>query len=352
MGSAEAGLAALLRGVDKTRTIRDGIGEQKLDIGYFANVIDIGHGQGLAITTDTAGSKVIIAQMLNKYDTIGIDCLAMNVNDLICVGAEPLAFVDCISMETADPTILEPIGIGLQIGAEQASVSIVGGEIAQVKDIITGYEPGRGFDLAGTAVGIVSLDGIIIGEDISDGDKLIGFRSSGIHCNGMTLARKALFDIGQYSVGQEVPGLGRSLGEELLEPTRIYVDEVMALIREGVQVKSLAHITTDGFLNLTRTKADVSYVIDKLPKPHRIFDTIQEAGNVEDAEMFQVFNMGIGLCAVVAPEDLNEALRIVTSYGTDVYELGYAKADSKRRVTIKEYGLIGEGHQFSSHPEA
>ena len=344
----DAGLKALLRSVDKTRGFRKGAGEARLDIGYFANVIDIGHGQGLAITTDTVGTKALVAQMVGRYDTIGIDCVAINVNDLLCVGAEPIAMVDCISLEEAGTELLEGIGKGLYEGAKRAKISIVGGELAQVRDMVKGYRPGLGFDLAGTCVGLVPLDGLIVGESIVEGDAVLGLRSSGIHCNGLSLARKALLENGRYASGQMLPELGRTLGEELLEPTRIYVSEVMGLLGSGVRVKALAHITGDGgLLNLTRTASDVGYVIERMPEPQTIFSLIQEAGNVSDAEMFRVYNMGIGFCVVVAATDADRAMEALRSEDGECHVLGYAVADARRRVRIEPYRLVGENGRYT-----
>jgi phosphoribosylformylglycinamidine cyclo-ligase len=342
----EAGLKALLRWVNKTLEFRKGLGEAKANIGYFANVIDIGHGLGLAITTDGVGSKIIIAQMMGKYDTLGIDCVAMNVNDVICVGAEPLALVDCLSIEEPNAELLEQIGKGLYEGAKQANISIVGGEIAQVKDLIKGYKPGMGFELTGTCIGIVPLDKMNLGDSIREGDALIGFRSSGVHSNGLTLARKALLDVGKYSVHDLLPELDRPLGDELLEPTRIYAQEALTLLRSGVRVKALANITSDGLLNLTRVLADVGYVIEQLPPPQPIFDVIQRAGNISYEEMFRVFNMGIGFCVVVDSADVDTTLETVRSCGTEAHYLGYAVEDPLRQVQIKQYDLLGRENEF------
>ena len=344
----EAGLKALLRSVNMTRGIRKGVGEARLDIGYFANVIDIGHGQGLAITTDTVGTKALVAQMVGRYDTIGIDCVAINVNDIICVGAEPIAMVDCISLEEAGVELLEGIGKGLYAGAERARISIVGGELAQIRDMVKGHKPGLGFDLAGTCVGLVPLDRLIVGESISEGDTLIGLRSSGIHCNGLSLARKALLESGRYAASQQVPELGRTMGEELLEPTRVYVSEIMALRDSGVRLKALAHITGDGgLLNLTRTMSDVGYVIERLPEPQTVFTLIQEAGGISDAEMFRVYNMGIGFCAVVDAADVDRSMEVIGEGDAECHVLGYAVADARRRVRIEPYHLLGENGQYS-----
>jgi phosphoribosylformylglycinamidine cyclo-ligase len=342
----DAGLSALLRSVSKTREFRKGVGATRLDVGFFANVIDLGHGQGLAISTDTVGTKALVAQMAGRYDTIGIDCVAINVNDVLCVGAEPIAMVDCISLEQADAGLLEGIGEGLYAGAERARVSIVGGELAQVRDMVKGYRPGLGFDLAGTCVGLVPLDRVVTGDSIGDGDVLIGLRSSGIHCNGLSLARKALLESELYAPDQVLPELGRTLAEELLEPTRIYVKDVMALLDSDVRPKALAHITGNGFMNLTRAASDVGYVIERLPEPHRIFDLIQKAGKISDAEMFRVYNMGIGFCVVVDPADVDATLEVLGGSGTECHVLGHAVPDARRRVWVAPRRLLGENGRF------
>ena len=189
----QSGLAKIIDSIKQTWPPPGGLGEVKLDIGYFANVIDIG-GVGLAICTDGVGSKSIVAQMMRRYDTIGIDCVAMNVNDVLCVGARPLSMVDYIAVEEFDAEMLGAIAIGLATGAKAARVSISGGEISPLKDVM------RGFDLVGTAVGIVPLDRVVTGRDLVPGDVIIGLESSGIHSNGLTLARYVFFKQGKLSV--------------------------------------------------------------------------------------------------------------------------------------------------------
>src|SRR5438552_8834652 len=208
VGEADAGLRNIIARITATWP-QSGLGAVQLPIGYFANVVDIG-GFGLALCTDGVGSKAIVAQMMGKYDTIGIDCVAMNVNDLLCVGARPVSMVDYIAIDRADAAVLDGIAIGLAEGARQSGVSISGGEISQLPDMV------RGFDLVGTAVGTVPLDRILVGPDIEPGDRVIGIASNGIHSNGFTLARRALFERGGSSVEEVVPELGGSLGEELL----------------------------------------------------------------------------------------------------------------------------------------
>ena len=271
--------------------------------GHYASVLRLDDRTGLALSTDTVGTKMVVAERLDRYDTIGIDCVAMNVNDVICVGAEPIAMLDFILTERADPAICEQLGIGLARGAELAGIEIPGGEIAQVADIVTGHE------LGGTCVGLVDLDAIVTGAAVEPGDPVIGLPSSGLHSNGYTLARRAL---------DEVPlddeRLGRSLGEVLLEPTEIYVRAVLELLRSPVDVRGLVHITGDGLDNLLRLEAEVGYEIDDpLPVPP-VFDLIQELGQVSDDEMHRVFNMGCGFCCVVAAADEGPALELLRGH--------------------------------------
>ncbi len=339
----EAALAGLLTWVGKTLAF--GRYRSALDFGYFATVLDMGNNLGLALSSDGVGTKLLVAEMLDKYDTVGIDCVAMNVNDLLCVGAEPLAMLDYIAVQEADPALLEAIGKGLYEGARQANISIPGGEIAQVRELITGIRDGRGFDLAGACVGTVAMDRIIIGQDIQPGDVVIGLRSSGIHSNGLTLARDVFFRKAGYAADTRVPELGRTIGEELLEPTRIYVREVLDVLRSGVSVKAMAHITSDGLTNLLRVQAAVGYVLDVLPEPPPVFRLLQRLGSVSDEEMYQVYNMGVGFCLVVAPADADRTLSILRTHGTEAAVLGRAVADADRTVRLPN-GLIGQGNGF------
>ncbi|MET0488476.1 MAG: phosphoribosylformylglycinamidine cyclo-ligase [Candidatus Rokuibacteriota bacterium] len=353
LDNTQLGLSALLRWVDKTIAFRrEGqAGRRVVDVGYFASVVDIGHGLGLALCTDGVGSKVLIAEMQQDYRTIGIDCVAMNVNDVICVGAEPVSFLDYIAIERATPHVLAEIGEGLHRGAELAGVSIVGGEISQMPDVIKGRAPGGGLDLVGMCAGIVPLDRIILGRDVRPGDVIVGVRSNGIHSNGLTLARKALFDQGGLKADQHVDELGCTVGEELLRPTHIYVRPVMDLLnRQRSSVHALVNITGDGFLNLSRVDAPVGFRIDALPGPQPIFDLIQRSGNVPRPEMYRVFNMGIGFCVVV--EDRASASAVVQQafaahgFGTDV--IGRVVADERKRVVLAKEGIVGEGDGFAT----
>jgi phosphoribosylformylglycinamidine cyclo-ligase len=340
----EAGLAGLLTWVGKT--LKFGRCRSALEFGYFASVLDLGNGLGLALSTDGVGTKLLVAQMLDKYDTIGIDCVAMNVNDVLCVGAEPLCMLDYIAVQEADPDLLEQIGKGLHEGARQANISIPGGEIAQVREIIRGEREGRGFDLAGACIGLVPMDRILVGQDIQPGDIVLGLRSSGIHSNGLTLAREVFFKKAKYRPDGYLADLGRTIGEELLVPTRIYVREALELLRSGLKIKALTHITSDGFLNLARVRAEVGYVLEALPDPQPVFTILQEIGRVSDEEMYAVYNMGTGFCFVVARVDADRTLDALRQLGVEAFHLGLAVADPDRKVHLVQRGLVGEGSRF------
>jgi phosphoribosylformylglycinamidine cyclo-ligase len=242
----------------------------------------------------------------------------MNVNDVICVGAEPLAMLDYVAIEHADPDVCEQIGVGLARGAELAGVEIPGGELAQLGDLV------RGFDVAGACFGLVALEEIVDGSTVAAGDPVIGLPSSGIHSNGYTLARSALEGL---PLDEDPDGrLGRTLGEELLEPTEIYVRAVVALLRSAVDVRGLAHITSGGLENLLRLAAEVGYEIaDPLPVPP-IFELIGERAGVGGEEMHRVFNMGCGFCCVVAAADEAAALELLREHYPAARRVGRATA--------------------------
>jgi phosphoribosylformylglycinamidine cyclo-ligase len=333
--------------VTRSFELRREMGRVMLPLGYFANVVDIGGGMGVALSTDNVGTKVLVAEMMGVYDTVGIDCVAMNVNDLICIGAEPIAFMDYIAIQEPRPELLEAIGKGLYEGARQAGVTIPGGEVAQVREIVRGLREGFSFDLAGTAVGLVKIDKVILGQDMREGDVVVGIASSGIHSNGFTLARRALFDVAGMTVEDYHEDLGRSVGEELLEPTRIYVPHVMGMLAKRIRPRSIAHITSDGLTNLSRIESDFGFCIDYLPPVPPIFDLIQLLGKISDAEMYSVYNMGVGLCVVVSPDDAAGAIAVAQECGDRAYVLGRAVRDPEKKVVLEPRGLVGKDNVFS-----
>ena len=279
---------------------RRGFGSPITDIGHYAGLIDMGDF-ALAITTDGVGSKVLIANALRKWDTIGIDCMAMNVNDLLAIGAEPLAFVDYLAMEKVDPEIAREVAIGLEKGAEISNITIVGGETATLPEII------RGLDLAGTCVGMVAKDKIVTGEAVEVGDLVVGVPSSGLHSNGYTLARK-IIEESEYTYFDRMPGSDETIGEILLTPTRIYMG-ILELLRR-CEVHGLAHITGSGLLKLHRITKYGFDITDPL-SPQPIFSFLQELGGVDDLEMYRTFNMGMGFVVVVPEDEAGDACRIM-----------------------------------------
>ena len=272
------------------------------------------NGTRIAMSTDGVGSKIIVANEMKKWDTIGIDCIAMNVNDLLCVGAKPIAFVDYLAMEKMDAMVAKEIAKGLEKGAEEADISIIGGETATLPEII------KGFDLAGTAVGIIEKE---LPKNVKEGDVIVGLKSNGLHSNGFTLARKVFKENG-YSFHDEIDEIG-VIGYELLKPTRIYVKEIEELWNE-VEIKGIAHITGSGLYKLRRMIGDFRFIIDEPFEPQPIFRVIQKLGNVSEYEMYKTFNMGMGMAIVVSKEESEQAIQILN-----------------RSIEAKAVGKIGEG---------
>jgi phosphoribosylformylglycinamidine cyclo-ligase len=300
-GAADAAVAGLVRALGAIKLERPSL--QVPLPGHYASVIKLDERTGIALSTDGVGTKLLVAEELGRFDTVGIDCVAMNVNDVICVGAEPLAMLDYIAVQRADPAVCEEIGVGLARGAELAGVEIPGGELAQLGDLVSSV------DVSGACFGTVALDAIVDGGAVAPGDVVLGLPSSGIHSNGYTLARSALAGI---PLGDE--RLGRPLGEVLLEPTEIYVKPIVELLRSDVDVRGLAHITSGGTANLLRLAAEVGYEIDRPLPVLPIFELIQEQGDVSAAEMYEVFNMGCGFCVVVPAADEDEALSMLQTH--------------------------------------
>jgi phosphoribosylformylglycinamidine cyclo-ligase len=328
---AISGLVDVLRTIDTGRASRS-----VLRSGHYAAVIEL-NGVGLALSTDGVGSKVIVAEQLGRYDTVGIDCVAMNVNDLVCVGAEPIALLDYIAVEDADPDVLTQIAVGLKNGAEQAGVEIPGGELAQLPELIRGHPSPRGFDLAASSVGIVALDRIVTGEAIEPGDAVIGLPSNGLHSNGYTLARRALphLDEAPAELG------GATVGDELLRPTTIYVRAALELLRSSdLDAHGLAHITGDGFLNLPRLSNTVGWSIGSpLPVPP-VCELIAERGSVAAEDMWETFNMGCGFCCVVPSGQAGAATELLGARHPGAAVIGSVTADAGL-VELPAAGLAG-----------
>lgn len=286
--------------------------------GHYAGLIDISKDYALALHADGVGTKVLVAEACGKYDTIGIDCVAMNVNDIICVGAEPLAMADYLALEKPRPRLVADIMKGLQQGARQAGIAIVAGETAIVPDLV------NSFDLSGTAVGVVRKNKIITGERVEPGDVVLGLQSSGIHSNGLTLARKALL----------TPRADQRIARELLRPTRIYAKEISKLLSSELEIHGLAHITGGAYSKLKRIglRAKVGFHLNNLPKPPWIFRKIQSRARISDREMYRTFNMGIGFL-LVCPK---QAEKLVRRLVPEARQVGFATNSTE--VTILREG--------------
>ena len=314
--------------VDKLEYRRDGIGQNVRMPGLFASLIDFGD-KYITMATDGVGTKLMIAEALNKWDTVGIDCIAMNVNDTICVNAEPTSFVDYIAIDKPNEEITREIGIGLQKGAELSNMEIVGGEIAVLPEIVNGV------DLSGTCLGYVEKDKIITGDKCAEGDLIISLRSSGIHSNGLTLARK-IVEANNIGWNDKVSGLSKTMGEELLTPTEIYVRQVLEITKQ-FEVHGLVDITGGGLRNILRMRKGLQYVISDPVKPAPIFQKLQELGEVEDKEIYQTLNMSMGF-TIIAPADAAEEIA-----------KKYANADIVGRVQKGDGVLLEPGNILYDH---
>jgi phosphoribosylformylglycinamidine cyclo-ligase len=319
--------------------------------GYFATLLSLTTGPTLALTTDGVGTKILLAREADRWEPVGIDCVANNVNDLICVGAVPLALLDYIATDRIDERVLEGIARGLYQGAEAAGIAIPGGEIAQVGAMLASSDGGGPMlDLVGTALGALPpgrdpVDGSRVGE----GDVIIALPSSGLHSNGYSLARHVLFEkAGLALLADEVPGTGQRLDDALLAPTTIYVRAAEALWAAGVRPRGLVHVSGGGLLNLARLAADVSYQLDALPPAPPIFALIAEAGAIPAATMYATFNMGTGLCAVVAASDQQAALAALEAAGAGPVVAGSVTGRPGRTVSIPAAGLRGHGDSFDT----
>ena len=338
------GLRELAEWVSKTFEFN--AARPQLPLGYYANVLPLTPEIGLAISTDGVGTKLLIAQEMEQYDTVGIDCVAMNVNDLLCVGARPISLVDYIAVQQANPNFLGELAKGFYEGACRAGINIPGGEVAQVREMLHGARNGYAFDLVGTSVGIVHPQHVLIGQDVRAGDAIVGIASSGIHSNGFTLARRVLFEQAKLRATDHVASLGRSVGAELLIPTHIYVREVLQMLDEQLAIRAMMHITGDGFLNLPRVAAPVGFVIERLLDVPPIFALIQARGGLDDAEMFRVFNMGVGFCIVVDPADAARVVAVATAHGKAAAIIGYTVADTARTVWVTPKQLVSRDDRF------
>jgi phosphoribosylformylglycinamidine cyclo-ligase len=342
---ADEGVGALVRVLSTIELDRPSA--SVLPSGHYASVLRVAPNLGIAFSTDGVGSKLVLAEQADRLETVGIDCIAMNVNDIICVGAEPIAMVDYLAVQQADATALGRIAQGLKIGAQQANIEIPGGELAVIPELIQGHPSPHGFDLCGTAFGTVALDAVITGADAQPGDALIGLPASGPHSNGYTLARHALLDDGPTHPALDMhatpPELGgASILDALLEPTVIYVRAVMDLIRSDIPVNGLAHLTGGGLLNLLRLgNGRLGWRIDAPLPVTPIFGLIATHGDVPAAEMWEVFNMGCGFVCVVPEDRAPDAVEALAAYHPGAAVIG-SVTDAGGTVSVPSLGLSGD----------
>jgi phosphoribosylformylglycinamidine cyclo-ligase len=277
--------------------------------------------------TDGVGTKLRIANLMDKHDTVGIDCVAMCVNDIVCAGATPMFFLDYVACGKNQPARIEQIVSGIAEGCRQAGCALIGGETAEMP----GFYPEDEYDLAGFSVGMVDKEKILDGSSIVPGDVLIGLASNGVHSNGFSLVRKVL-DVENADLKTVIPELGCSLGEELLKPTRIYVRPVKTLLSSGLKVKGISHITGGGlYENVPRMLPDnicAQINISSIPVPP-IFTMIQEKGNIPQRDMYNTFNMGVGLVMAVAKEDAAAVMDTMVRCGQRPYMIGKCVAGEK-----------------------
>ncbi len=295
----ERSIAAL---VSQLQYKRSGLGSP-IDLpGFFTGLIDFDQW-ALTLNTDGVGTKLLVAEETGRWDTVGIDCVAMNVNDTLCVGAEPLAMVDYLAVGRYDEGVTAQIGVGLNKGAEIANITLIGGELATIPEIIEGY------DLVGTCLGYVRKENIIDGRSVEPGQAIIGLRSSGLHSNGFTMVRRLLRSQG-VGYGEMAPGGQETWREALLRPTEIYVRQVLEVLR-SCPVTGMAHVTGGGLRNLVRINRGVRFEIDDPLEPQPVFTALQEMGGIDTREMYSTFNMGQGFVLIVNEEDADQALEIL-----------------------------------------
>lgn len=286
----------------------------------------------LVSSTDGVGTKLMIARMMNRHDTIGRDLVAMCLDDLVCLGAEPLFFLDYIAISPLDPDLISDVIEGIVEGCREARCALVGGEMAEHPGMMREGE----YELAGFAVGVVERERMITGNTIAPGDVLVGIESGGLMSNGYSLARKALFEIAGLSLEATLPGLSHRLGEELLRPTPIYASAVVSLL-EKVRPKGIAHITGGGIPgNLIRILPEKTEAIVDTSRwePDPIFGVIREAGNIDHVEMYRVFNMGIGMIVVVPEKDTLTTIDHLRSKGHHAHDIGVIQK-GRRKVTLE-----------------
>jgi phosphoribosylformylglycinamidine cyclo-ligase len=300
-----------------------------LGIGHYAGVLEFGDHY-FAFHVDGVGTKILIAQKMNYYETIGYDCVAMGVNDIICIGAKPVAFMDYLVIEKYNKKLINEIVHGISKAAEESNVYVIGGETAMMPEIIKGARTNYGFDLVGITFGYLRKEDLIDGSAIKKGDVIVGLESSGIHSNGYTLARKILLE--RYSLTEKIEGFESILGEELLRATRIYVKPILEA-KEKCEIHGIAHITGGAFTKLLRLAKykNFGFMLDNMPPMPPIFKLIMKEGDISATEMYRTFNCGIGMCVITPKEYAHDVI--------DIAEKHKIKAQIVGKV-VDEYGVF------------
>lgn len=317
------------------RTNRPGVVSGIGGFGGLFDLASLNYREPVLISgTDGVGTKLVIAKLMDRHDTIGVDCVAMCVNDVVAQGAQPLFFLDYIACGKNDPAVLEQVVAGVADGCVQAGAALIGGETAEMPGMYDADE----YDLAGFTVGCAERSAIVDGSAIAEGDVLIGLPSTGVHSNGFSLVRKALFEQAGYDVHTRLPELGdRELGDVLLTPTKIYVNALMPLFEAGI-VHGVAHITGGGFIeNVPRMLPDglaARIELDSWPEP-AIFDVIERAGDIDHLEMYNIFNMGIGMVVAVPADRADEAMNLLDHAGELGYRIGGVVAKTDEDVELR-----------------
>jgi phosphoribosylformylglycinamidine cyclo-ligase len=298
----------------------------------------------LDLVIEGVGTKVLVAQLANRFDTIGIDGVAVAVNDVIRSGARPLAVADNIHVQVSDPALISEFMKGTVKGASEAECVVPSGEIGDVAELIKGLTEGKGFDMVFASVGVVPKDKVISGRNVKPGDVIVGLRSSGIHSNGVSLVRRVLFKQwgGKYEADTVPEGLEREVVEEVLEPTRIYVKPVLRAAEE-LEVKAAVHVTGDAYMKFNKLKefsGDIGFEFNNF-KPQPIFDLIQNTaadlgGTITDEEMFKTFNMGWGFALIVDKKNCERAIEVLEKTGTQAEEIGHVTRAEGVKILYKE----------------
>lgn len=331
----EEAVSKIWRLITKSFKFRKGKIGQPLDVkGHYAGLIDIGGEKHVALHVDGVGTKVLVAQRMEKFHTVGIDLVAMHANDLISIGAEPVAIADYLALKETRKKLVEEIMKGIIEGAEKSGMVVIGGESATLPEMIEGINDSA-FDLAGMSMGLVNSGAVLTGKDVREGDLIFGLESNGIHSNGLTLARKLFFNVKDMDVNDPLEGTNRTVGEELLRPTYIYTPEVMSILEDCQGIHGIGHITGGAFTKLHRLRSNTLKFTLDMPKPPQIFRILQDLGNISTREMYRTYNMGVGLIIIADEQEKTHIEKICKEHERKCYHLG--KVERGKGIEVKAW---------------